>query len=194
MAAYRFGHCDGRARPNKKIDTMLSTPLFHLLGQPPATPTSLASRNLLRALTMGLPSGQRVARTMTLPELAPADLADLKDLQLHLRTPLWFYVLREAAVTASGEHLGPVGGRIVTEVVIGLLEGDRQSDLRQAPIGHPRTAPTAPSQWWCGSTGQYDAPGKHRVRPWRGRPRSGRVSSTEVCGVVDCPCAEGPRW
>ncbi len=132
-----FDFGDGRAKPNKKIDTTLSTPLFHLLGQPPATPTSLASRNLLRALTMGLPSGQRVARAMALPELAPADLADLKDLQLHLRTPLWFYVLREAGVTASGEHLGPVGGRIVTEVVIGLLEGDRQSYLRQDPDWTP---------------------------------------------------------
>lgn len=54
-----FDFGDNRARPNKKIDTILSTPLFHLLGQPPATPTSLASRNLLRGLTMGLPSGQR---------------------------------------------------------------------------------------------------------------------------------------
>ncbi len=74
---------------------------------------------------------------MTLPELSTADLADLKDLQLHLRTPLWFYVLREAAVTANGEHLGPVGGRIVTEVIVGLLEGDRQSYLRQDPDWTP---------------------------------------------------------
>lgn len=56
---------------------------------------------------------------------------------MHLRTPLWFYVLREAAVIASGEHPGPVGGRIVTEVVIGLLEGDRQSYLRQDPDWTP---------------------------------------------------------
>jgi len=36
-------------------------------------------------------------------------------------------------VTAGGEHLGPVGGRIVAEVLIGLLNGDRQSYLRQDP-------------------------------------------------------------
>ncbi len=132
-----FDFGDGRAKSNKKIDTTLSAPLFHLLGQPPATLTSLASRNLPRGLTMGLPSGQRVARAMTLPELSTADLADPEDLQLHLRTPLWFYVLWEVAVTASGEHLGPVGGRIVTEVVIGLLEGDRQSYLRQDPDWRP---------------------------------------------------------
>ncbi len=132
-----FDFGDGRARPNKKIDTTLSTPLMHLLGQPPATPTSLASRNLLRALAMGLPSGQRVARAMTLPELAPGDLTDLQNLQLHLRTPLWFYVLREAAVMAGGTRLGPVGGRIVAEVMIGLLEGDSQSYLHQDPDWTP---------------------------------------------------------
>jgi len=64
--------------------------LFNLMGLPPGTASSLASRNLLRALTMGVPSGQRVAKAMKLPELAPGELADLKDLSLHLRTPLWF--------------------------------------------------------------------------------------------------------
>ena len=132
---YDFG--DGRVRPNKKIDTRLSTVLFHLLGQPEGEPTSLATRNLLRNLTMQVPSGQRVARAMQLPELAPADLEDLAPFTLHQRTPLWFYVLREAEVTADGEHLGPVGGRIVAEVIIGLLWGDRQSYLRQEPDWTP---------------------------------------------------------
>ncbi|MDQ6637645.1 MAG: peroxidase [Candidatus Dormibacteraeota bacterium] len=48
-----FDFGDSRARPNKKIDTILSTVLFHLLGQPPDSPTSLPTRNLLRGLTMG---------------------------------------------------------------------------------------------------------------------------------------------
>lgn len=52
---------------------------------------------------------------MKLPPLAAADLDDLKDLHLEKRTPLWFYVLREADVVANGEHLGPVGGRIVAD-------------------------------------------------------------------------------
>lgn len=78
------------------------------MGQPPATPTS---------------------RAMSLPELAPEDLLDLQSLQLDLRTPLWFYVLREAAVMASAERLGPVGGGIVAEVMVGLLEADSQSYL-----------------------------------------------------------------
>jgi hypothetical protein len=86
---------------------------------------------------MGVPSGQRVARAMSLPELDTADLDDLVPFTLHKRTPLWFYVLREAQVTANGEHLGPVGGRIVAEVIFGLLNGDSQSYLRQEPDWTP---------------------------------------------------------
>ena len=132
-----FDFGDGRARPNKRIDTTLSTVLFHLPGQPEGEPTALATRNLLRNLTMQVPSGQRVAQAMRLPELAPADLDDLRPFDLHRRTPLWFYVLREAELAAGGERLGPVGGRIVAEVIVGLVEGDRQSYLRQCPDWAP---------------------------------------------------------
>jgi len=132
-----FDFGDKRVRHNKKIDTTLSSILFNLMGQQPGTPTSLASRNLLRALTMGVPSGQRVAQAMQLPALAATDLADLAPFALHRRTPLWFYVLREADVMAGGEHLGPVGGRIVAEVITGLIRGDNQSYLRQDPDWTP---------------------------------------------------------
>ena len=86
---------------------------------------------------MKVPSGQRVAQAMNLPQLAAADLVDLEPFDLDQRTPLWFYVLREAEVTADGEHLGPVGGRIVAEVIVGLIRGDRQSYLRQDPDWTP---------------------------------------------------------
>jgi hypothetical protein len=132
-----FDFGDGRVRPNKKIDTTLSSVLFTLLGQPEGEPISLATRNLLRNLTMKVPSGQRVAQAMNLPELPAGDLDDLQPLHLHQRTPLWFYVLREAEVTAGGHHLGPVGGRIVAEVIVGLIKGDRQSYLRQDPDWTP---------------------------------------------------------
>ena len=130
-----FDFGDGRVFPSKRIDTVLSGPMFALMGQPEGEPTSLATRNLLRNLTMRVPSGQRVARAMRLPELAAADLDDLGTFSV--RTPLWLYVLREAEVVAGGEHLGPVGGRIVAEVIIGLLLGDRQSFLRQDPGWEP---------------------------------------------------------
>jgi hypothetical protein len=46
-------------------------------------------------------------------------LRSLRSYNLNLddSTPLWFYVLREARVLGDGgQHLGPVGGRIVGEV------------------------------------------------------------------------------
>ena len=132
-----FDFGDGRVRPNKLIDTTLSSALFHLLGQPTGSPDSLAIRNLLRNLTMTVPSGQAVARAMKLPVLKPIELAELAPYHLDERTPLWFYVLREAQVEAAGRHLGSVGGRIVGEVIYGLIEGDNQSYLAQDPEWTP---------------------------------------------------------
>jgi hypothetical protein len=82
---------------------------------------------------MKVPSGQKVAKAMSLPVLAPGDLDDLDAFHLQHRTPLWFYILREAQVAEGGQRLGPVGGRIVAEVIIGLIQGDRTSYLRQDP-------------------------------------------------------------
>ena len=132
-----FDFGDNRKRQNKKIDTKLSTVLFDLMGQPESEPTSLATRNLLRNLTMKVPSGQRVAQAMGLPQLDPGHLEDLKPFHLHQRTPLWFYVLKEAEVMTDGAQLGPVGGRIVAEVIIGLIRGDGQSYLSQNPDWQP---------------------------------------------------------
>ena len=63
---------------------------------------------------------------MSLPALTAAELdldgidlpaAGITTLKAH--TPLWYYILREAQVKGNGEHLGPVGGRIVAEVLVG---------------------------------------------------------------------------
>lgn len=139
-----FDFGDGRARPNKKIDTSLSTALFHLPSSvvanpdPASNPQSLAQRNLLRHLTFSLPSGQRVAQAMKLPVLKKSDLAMLKPFGMDDRTPLWFYILREAAVRQNGgERLGPMGAQLVAEVFLGLLQGDRTSYLTQDPDWQP---------------------------------------------------------
>jgi hypothetical protein len=132
-----FDFSDRRVRPNKKIDTTLSSPLFDLPGLPSPEPQSLAQRNLLRHLTYSLPSGQAVAKAMKAPRLSKHDLADLDPYHLDERTPLWFYVLREAEVVEQGHRLGPIGGRIVAEVFIGLLEGDSMSYLNQDPEWTP---------------------------------------------------------
>ena len=82
---------------------------------------------------MEVPSGQSIASAMPLPALAPGDLSDLQPPNLHNRTPLWFYILREAQVTANGEHLAPVDGRIVAQVIYGLIQGASRSYLGQDP-------------------------------------------------------------
>jgi hypothetical protein len=45
------------------------------------------------------------------------------------KTPLWYYVLREAAVLESGNQLGPVGARIVSDTFIRILKRDGGSYL-----------------------------------------------------------------
>jgi hypothetical protein len=146
-----FDFGDGEVKPNKLIDTKISTPLFDLpLGAIAShdPPTSLPQRNLLRQLTWKLPSGQRLAREMGAPVLAPADLEELGGygLELERSTPLWYYVLKEAEVMAHGLHLGPVGGRIVAEVIIGLLQTDPASYLTIQPTWKP----TLPSKSGAG--------------------------------------------
>lgn len=132
-------------KPNKVIDTRISTPLFQLpLGAIPGTElrvTSLAQRNLLRHVTWQLPSGQSVAEAMHVEALTVADLSELREYGLAGSTPLWYYVLREAHLATGGTRLGPVGARIVGEVILGLLQLDRDSYLAAAPRWRP-TLPT----------------------------------------------------
>lgn len=154
-----FDFHDGNLRNNKRIDTTLSTPLFVLPGSvvpnpdPLRNPQSLAQRNLLRHLTFALPSGQSVARYMSkeltragLDPLSDDAFSDLKDLGMNDRTPLWFYILREAQVMHEGKQLGPVGARIVAEVFIGLLEGDETSYLVQDPEWEPELPTLDPAR------------------------------------------------
>ncbi len=131
-----FDFGDGNVRPNKKIDAKLSSALMHLLGSRGSSPgmpsdgvQSLASRNLMRHVNVGLPSGQAIARVMGLPVLPPAHLADLQPYGMERSTPLWYYILKEAERMENGLRLGPVGARIVGEVFIGLLKADETSYL-----------------------------------------------------------------
>jgi Animal haem peroxidase len=138
-----FDFGDGQVKNNKRLDTTLSTPLFQLprsaIAGGGTGPTSLAQRNLLRHITWSLPSGQAIARAMRAPVLSTGDLQDLSGfgLKLDSATPLWFYILREAQVIAQGKTLGPVGGRIVGEVLIGLLQLNQNSYLRANPGWRP---------------------------------------------------------
>jgi len=131
-------------RPNKRIDTKISTALFHLPlgaiagGMPP---TSLAQRNLLRHLTWSIPAGQRIAQVMGNPMLHLQELAGY-GVALENQSPLWYYTLAEAERLADGLRLGATGGRIVGEGFVGLLQLDPNAYLRV----QPSWLPTWPSQ------------------------------------------------
>lgn len=172
-----------RTQPAYKIDTSLVNPLAFLPEfsqvdmtkptpplttsaqlQPPANPrqiNSLALRNLMRGMSMGLPSGQDIARTMALQPLPDErlkvgkatdaaeydqlDTIDKVDKHFVGRAPLWYYVLAEAqddwrqngGQSDTPARLGPVGSRIVVETLVGMLLADGHSVLRQASAWQP---------------------------------------------------------
>ena len=95
---------------------------------------SLAARDLQRGMGTGLPSGEAVARAVGAQPLTRQELAlgDWQD-----ETPLWLYIVREAAVRGAGDYLGEVGGRIVAEVIVGIIRGDPESYLSNNPSWRP---------------------------------------------------------
>jgi hypothetical protein len=149
-----FDFGDGNARNNKRIDTKISSALMELPGSKapsPGLPTdgvqSLPSRNLIRQVNFGLPSGQAVARRIGVVALTAEQLGELAPHGMSESTPLWYYVLKEAEVMEDGRRLGPVGARIVGEVFIGLLKADRSSYL----ASNPQWKPTLPSAGGAGT-------------------------------------------
>ena len=137
------------ARKPRKLDTRLSLPLTTLPGSvvPPPDPTvHLAVRNTLRGKHVGLPSGQQVAKAMRVTALSNATLGLTADPGWGGEAPLWYYILKEAELPPyNAERLGPVGGRIVAEVLVGLLQRDPNSYLYLDPAWKPAPpiAPTA---------------------------------------------------
>jgi Animal haem peroxidase len=132
------------AQRAKKIDGRLARSLIEL----PVAVTgeceveeyhSLAVRDLQRGHGVGLPSGEAVARKMGVPPLTREEVG-LSDAGWTSETPLWYYILREAAVRANGDRLGPVGGRIVTEVLVGILDRDPASVRSAGTSWRPRYA------------------------------------------------------
>lgn len=92
-------------------------------------------------VNFGIPSGQAIARRLGLPALASAQLSALAPFDMERSTPLWLYILKEAELMEDGLRLGPVGGRIVGEVSIGLLKADETAYLS----ARPRWTPNLPS-------------------------------------------------
>jgi heme peroxidase len=137
---------------SRKINAKLAKPLMDL----PATVigkeekdkhpkrASLATRNLLRGRALGLPSGQAVATEMGETPLSNSELG-LDGSGWGGEAPLWFYILKEAErAPHNSKRLGPVGGRIVAETLLGILDHDDRSFVNSASPWKPKK-PIAPS-------------------------------------------------
>ena len=144
---------DAKFNRAMRIDTTLVNPLDALppgsfgASAPPSDPlfANLAFRNLARARMVKLATGQDMAEFLTGRGVAVtaltraqlrdgdggADLGGLSSEQRSVfleRTPLWFYILREAEL--NGGRLTGVGARIVAETFHRAMEGSRSSIVR----------------------------------------------------------------
>lgn len=134
--------------PARRIDANL-TPELGLLRDFQGMPivsimAHLAARNLLRGYLLGLPTGQAVAAKLGLTPLSPDVLRaatptgigrTIEDAGLLARTPLWFYILAEAGDPAGsdGQHLGPIGTRIIAETLWNLAKHASDSVIDNPP-------------------------------------------------------------
>ena len=129
-----------------KLNTKMSSELLDLpvvADTEPPENRSLAARNMRRGNAFLLPAGEVVAKHMgrgdaeidaVMARVSAVSEGTIDD----CGAPLWLYILAEAEEIgrsdpsgnpAPAEGLGPVGGRIVAEVIIGLLELDDHSFL-----------------------------------------------------------------
>jgi hypothetical protein len=145
-----------------RIDTRLTDPLASL---PPSTfggddnvgtlPRNLAFRNLTRANMVSLASGQQMVAKMKSLGIAVTPLTRAQILNgnggakldhltaaektaLANRTPLWFYILREAEL--NNGRLTGVGARIVVETFHRAMQASRFSVVRN-PEFRPTLGP-----------------------------------------------------
>lgn len=104
----------------------------------------LPEMTLKRGSRVRLPSGQEFARRFGYAPIEPEKIPPLFDgesvfpTELRRRTPLWYYLLREAIVEPNSEpttepvrrqlqKLGTIGSRIVAETLYQVLNADRHS-------------------------------------------------------------------
>lgn len=127
---------EGSRNTARKIRPQMVEPLFTLLNEanvPVKGERRLAVQDLKRGYMMRIPTGQALAARIGVKkedELTSDDLEKfavnaeqlnvLKTSEFLTKTPLWFYILAEAA-KQNNDQLGPVGGRLVAEVIVGLI-------------------------------------------------------------------------
>jgi hypothetical protein len=134
---------------SRKVDTRLADALGTMVNQSEGETDPrikeilehLAVRNLLRGYQLSMPTGQAIAAQLSLAPLTEEEIqsGNSDELNQHLtdsgflqKTPLWYYVLKEAEVQSQGNALGELGSRIVAGTLIGQLRNDPTSYLSQA--------------------------------------------------------------
>ncbi len=161
----RFFHLDTPPEPNfvlnasRRLDPFIVPELHTLPGLRPETDKTAARdfvlpfRNLKRGVQIGLPSGQDVCRAMGIVPLKPSEIATGTDGVIaakhgfHKKTPLWYYVLKEAEHHHKGLRLGPMGSTIVAETFLGLVHGDHDSFLWRQANWVPHLPSAAPGHF-----------------------------------------------
>lgn len=105
----------------------------------------LSVLDLKRSYMMRIPTGQAIANRLGITPLSATEIEStfpdandrefLRKTTLSERTPLFLYVLAEAALNKEGK-LGPVGGRLVAKVLIGIIQSYKYSFLNKAWSPH----------------------------------------------------------
>ncbi|HWB64032.1 MAG TPA: peroxidase family protein, partial [Chitinophagales bacterium] len=138
---WKYFAIKSKDRPfSNAIDTVVTNKVFDLpestIPDNDKLVENLPKRNLVRSSQVDLSHGEFVydnlkgmpelGKKLTIKEVEP-DAEKQKLFRLDndgnydecniFRTPLWYYVLREAEITQGGNHLGPLGGRIVAGVI-----------------------------------------------------------------------------
>ena len=154
---------------SKMIDTKVAKVAFDLpesaIPDDIKTISNLVQRNLIRSRQVGVCSGESLAKFYGVAALSPAEVEpepgakpDLYTQVLSkplggtstFQTPLWYYILKEAELKGKGVRLGPLGSRVIGEVILAAIyynppkkDGESRLDLvvdqawRAPPGAHP---------------------------------------------------------
>jgi nucleoid-associated protein YgaU len=199
----RFVAPGGGRNKARRFDTKLADGLFNLQTvtgevEQPADAANLAVRNLLRGYGLRMPTGQALTERLGLPTLTADELEAaaastrqakvLRDSGFLQRTPLWYYLLAEAR-HHGGQRLGPVGGTLVAEVLVGLVRRSEDSILRS-----PGWVPSLPAA----KPGRFDLADLLRFAKVVGggaAPRTYKVRSGDtLSGIAAKQLGKADRW
>ena len=154
LSGYKPNHLKGASKvkaPNfaKKIDPYLAPDLAIL---PADQNQNLAFLNLRRGSLRALPSGQDVSRAMSNVKMLtktemkkvfkddPSFDTAMERHGFYERTPLWLYILIEAAAKEGGDRMGEMGSRILAETFLTLAICSRISIFGHDGVWTPKDA------------------------------------------------------